>query len=122
LRIVFEGKCRKPQVLELAGVYPDAESKEITARLAQLNEMVAKVSDVGISSAVARSYISNGDFWVSGNERKFTIDSSWLPMIELANEWYDRVIKEFPGSDAAEIAYERRSVGASLAERARHMG
>jgi tetratricopeptide (TPR) repeat protein len=93
----------------LAKEYPQSpESKEITARLAQLNEMVAKVSDAGISSAVARSYISNGDFWVSSNDRKFTIDSSWLPMIELANEWYDRVIKEFPGSDAAEIAYERK--------------
>ena len=93
----------------LAKEFPQSpESKEITARLAQLNEMVAKASDAGISSAVARSYISNGDFWVSSNDRKFSIDSSWLPMIELANEWYDRVIKEFPGSDAAEIAYERK--------------
>jgi len=82
----------------LAKEYPQTpESKEITARLAQLNEMVAKTSDAGIGSAVARSYISNGDFWVSSNQRTFTIDSSWLPMIELANEWYDRVIKEFAG-------------------------
>ena len=29
-------------------------------------------------------------------------------MVELANEWYDRVIKEFPGSDGAELAYERK--------------
>ncbi len=40
----------------LAKEYPQSpESKEITARLAQLNEMVAKVSDASISSAVARS-------------------------------------------------------------------
>lgn len=89
--------------------YPQsAESKEIGARLAQLNENVAKLSDASITSAVARSYISDGDFWASHGERKFTIDSSWLPMVELATEWYDRVIKEFPGSDAAELAYERK--------------
>ncbi len=93
----------------LAKEYPQSpEAKEIIARLAQLNEIVAKTSDANISSAVARSYISNSDFWVSRNDRKFAIDTSWLPMIELANEWYDRVIKEFPGSDAAEIAYERK--------------
>ncbi len=84
------------------------ESKEIGARLAQLNENVAKLSDASITSAVARSYISDGDFWASHGERKFSIDSSWLPMVELATEWYDRVIKEFPGSDAAELAYERK--------------
>jgi len=26
----------------------------------------------------------------------------------MAVDWYDRVIKEFPGSDAAELAYERK--------------
>jgi len=36
------------------------------------------------------------------------IDASWLPHVEMAVDWYDRVIKEFPGSDAAELAYERK--------------
>jgi tetratricopeptide (TPR) repeat protein len=89
--------------------YPQSpESKEISARLAQLNEIVTKATDANITSVVARSYISNGDFWSSKDDRKFLIDSSWLPPVELANEWYDRVIKEFPGSDAAELAYERK--------------
>ena len=92
----------------LVSEYPQTtEAKEISARLAQLNEIVTKVSDANITSAVARSYISNGDFWSRG-DRKFLIDSSWLPEVELAVEWYDRVIKEFPGSDAAELAYERK--------------
>jgi hypothetical protein len=60
-----------------------------------------------VTSVVAGSYLSNGDFWSKG-ERKFIIDSSWLPEVELATAWYDRVIKEFPGSDAAERAYEKK--------------
>jgi tetratricopeptide (TPR) repeat protein len=92
----------------LVDQYPQTtEAKEISARLAQLNEIVTKVSDASITSAIARSYISNGDFWSRG-DRKFLIDSSWLQEVELAVEWYDRVIKEFPGSDAAELAYERK--------------
>lgn len=88
--------------------YPQSpEAKEIGARLAQVNEVITKVSDASITSAVARSYISNGDFW-SREDRKFLIDASWLPEVELANEWYERVIQEFPGSDAAELAYERK--------------
>ena len=88
--------------------YPDTpEGKEISARLKQLTEIVGKLSDASVDSAVARSYLSNGDFW-SKSDRKFVIDSSWLPTVELAVEWYDRVIKEFPGSGAAELAYERK--------------
>jgi len=56
---------------------------------------------------VASSYLSNGDFWAKGDQT-FLIDSSWLPKVELASAWYDRVIQEFPGSDAAERAYERK--------------
>lgn len=88
--------------------YPQtAEALEISGRLKQLNEIVGKLSDANVTSAVARSYISNGDFWSKG-DNKFLIDSSWLPEVELAVEWYDRVIKEFPNSDAAELAYERK--------------
>lgn len=88
--------------------YPDSsQAKEIKERLVQLREVTTKISDATITSVVARSYINNGDFW-SEADRKFTIDSSWLPNVELAIEWYDRVIKEFPQSSAAEIAYERK--------------
>src|SRR5207248_10705849 len=88
--------------------YPQTtEAKEINGRLKQLNEIVSKVSDASVTSAIARSYISNGDFW-SRIDRKFLIDASWLPEVELAVDWYDRVIKEFPGSDAAVLAYERK--------------
>ncbi len=88
--------------------YPTSKhSSELKDRLTQLREVFAKVSDASVSSAVAQSYIRNGDFW-SESDRKFTIDTSWMPMVEVAVAWYDRVIAEFPGSDAAELAYQRK--------------
>ncbi|MBZ5724277.1 MAG: tetratricopeptide repeat protein [Acidobacteriia bacterium] len=80
---------------------------ELKDRLTQLREVFAKASDSSVSSAVAQSYIRNGDFW-SESDRKFTIDSSWMPMVEVALGWYDKVIAEFSGSDAAELAYQRK--------------
>lgn len=88
--------------------YPTSKhATELKDRLTQLREVFAKVSDASVSSAVAQSYIRNGDFW-SESDQKFAIDTSWMPMVEVAVEWYDKVIAEFPGSDAAELAYQRK--------------
>lgn len=88
--------------------YPEsARSIEIRGRLAQLSEVISETSDASITSAVARSYLRNGDFWSEAGTI-FTIDHSWLPAVEMANSWYDRIIAEFPGTDAAELAHRRR--------------
>lgn len=83
------------------------QAKEIKERLIQLQEITEKISDAEVSSVVARSYLNNGDFW-SDIDEKFTIDSSWLPKKEMAIQWYEKVIKEFPNSNAALIAYQRK--------------
>ena len=80
---------------------------EIKDRLTQLNEVFSKSVDENIASSVAKSYIKNGDFW-SDDNRKFTIDGSWLPKVELAIDWYDKVISDFPNTYAAELAYQRK--------------
>jgi tetratricopeptide (TPR) repeat protein len=88
--------------------YPtNQKAMEIKGRLSQLREVFAKVSDASITSAIAQSYVNNGDFW-SDADKKFTIDASWMPRVELAIQWYDKVISEFPGSDGAEIAFQRK--------------
>lgn len=88
--------------------YPQSsQAKEITERLSKLREIITQVSDATISSVVARSYIRHGDFW-SDADKKYIIDASWMPKVEMAIEWYDRVIAEFPNSSAAEIAYQRK--------------
>ncbi|MBC8146708.1 MAG: tetratricopeptide repeat protein [Bacteroidetes bacterium] len=88
--------------------YPNSEQAVIIQdRLSQLKDIIEEVSITSISSVVARSYIKHGDFW-SEASRRFTIDSSWMPNVELAIEWYNRVIEEFSGSSAAEIAFKRK--------------
>lgn len=80
---------------------------EIKDRLSQLSEVFSLSVDENIASSVAKSYIKNGDFW-NDNDRKFTIDASWMPKVELALDWYDKVIDEFPDTYAAELAYQRK--------------
>jgi tetratricopeptide (TPR) repeat protein len=88
--------------------YPTSKrAVDLKDRLVQLREVFSKATDASIESLVARSYIRNGDFWSDG-DKKFLIDSSWLSHVDLAVTWYDRVIKEFPGSDAAEIGFQRK--------------
>jgi tetratricopeptide (TPR) repeat protein len=88
--------------------YPETtEAKEVDSRLKQLSELAGRLPDGNVASPVARSYLSNGDLWTRNN-REFLIDSSGLPEVELALEWYDRAIEEFPNSTAAELAYERK--------------
>jgi tetratricopeptide (TPR) repeat protein len=88
--------------------YPtNSKAIEIKGRLSQLKEVFAKVTDASITSTIAQSYVNNGDFW-SDADKKFTIDGSWLPRVELALQWYEKVIAEYPGSDGAEIAFQRK--------------
>jgi tetratricopeptide (TPR) repeat protein len=84
-----------------------ARAVEIKDRLSQFKDVFSKTIDEKITSAVARTYINNGDFW-SKSDMRFTIDGSWMPEVEMAIEWYDRVIKEFPGTEAAELAYRKK--------------
>lgn len=88
--------------------YPsNSKADEIKDRLSQLREVFAEVSDASITSTIAQSYIKNGDFWSEASKR-FTIDSSWMSNVELAMIWYDKVIAEFPDTDASEIAFQRK--------------
>jgi len=88
--------------------YPsNPKADEIKDRLSQLREVFAEVSDASITSTIAQSYIKNGDFWSKASKR-FTIDSSWMSNVELAIKWYDKVIAEFPDTNASEIAYQRK--------------
>ncbi len=82
-------------------------ANEIKERLDLLKDVIQKVTDENISSAVARLYLNNGDFWSKSNN-KFIIDDSWLSDVELAIYWHDKVIKEFPNTHAAETAYRKK--------------
>lgn len=92
----------------LVSTYPQSSfANEIGEQLNQLREVLTRVTDIEFSNAIASSYLKNGDFWSEAGT-KFLIDGSWFPKIELSIEWYDRVINEFPGSKAAELAYRKK--------------
>lgn len=91
---------------KLIKTYPQSpQAKELSDRLKQLLGVMSKSSEEELSSLVANSYLHNGDFWSHSN-RIFTIDSSWLPEVEMSLFWYDKLIKEYPSD--AELGYQRK--------------
>ena len=88
--------------------FPNSEyAKQIAKIYSQISDIVTFDSDRNSISLIARAYLQNGDFW-SNADREFTIDSSWMPGVEIALKWYDKVLKEFPNTPSAEVAYRRK--------------
>ena len=93
---------------QLVAEYPkSSRALELKDRFTQLREVYSKLADPPIDSVVARSYLKNGDFWAS-TERKFSLETKYLPALDLGVAWYDRVVKEFPDSEAADVAMQRK--------------
>jgi len=87
--------------------YPKSkEAQLVKDRVSELSEIIGEVAKEKLKNVVAQSYLRHADFWSEDKENKFMIDSSWISNVEAAIKWYDKTIKEFPGSKAAEIAYK----------------
>lgn len=94
---------------ELYTKYPESsEAIVVKDRIKDLTDIVGDISKETIANAIAVSYLRNGDFWSKGKSDKFLIDSSWIPNIETAVKWYDKVIFEYPNTTAARIAYQSK--------------
>ena len=91
---------------ELVARYPQSpQAALVKDRMAQLAEAVQEVSKLGADGAVAQSYLQHGDFYSDEKGAKNVIDTSWLPVVEMAVGWYDRAIKEFPKTSASRVAH-----------------
>ena len=92
---------------DLIEQYPESdEGKIVSERIGYLASEIVELSSDVVEDEIARSYLQHGDFWSDDIKRRhWLIDSSWLDEIELACEWYDKVIAEFPGTPAAKLAY-----------------
>ena len=89
--------------------YPNSkQSILVKDRLGDLSEIFGEISSESIQNAVASSYLRNGDFWSKDKAQIFRIDSSWIPNVESAIKWYDKIIEEFPGTKASLIAYQNK--------------
>ncbi len=93
----------------LVAKFPQSgKAKLVQGKISELAEIVGESTEKSIKNAVARSYLRHGDFWSKGRSRVFSIDGSWIPRVEAANKWYDKIIAEFPKTPAAELAYESK--------------
>ena len=72
----------------------------------KLSEAALKISKTDLDNTTAILYLKHADFWSKDKSEIFMIDSSWIPEVESAIKWYDKVISEFPGTAAAQVAYE----------------
>ncbi len=92
----------------LIAKFPDSKyAKQVATLYSQISDIVTFDSDKSKISLIARAYLQNGDFW-SNADREFIIDSSWMPSVEIALKWYDKVLKEFSNTSSAEVAYRRK--------------
>jgi len=92
---------------DLVKKYPNStQAKTVKDRISELAEIVGESAKESVENAIALSYLRHGDFWSRGKDSKFTIDSSWIPNVETALKWYDKVVSEFPKSTASRIAYQ----------------
>ena len=89
--------------------YPDSdEALIVKERVDELSKVTLAVYTESIEStdySRAKLYLKNAEFWSEDKDNRWVIDSSWIPKVEFALKWYDKVISEFPKSDAARIAY-----------------
>ena len=94
---------------ELSKKYPNSDqAKMVKDRINELAEIVGESVKESIENAVALSYLRHGDFWSKRKSEIFTIDSSWIPKVETAIKWYNKVISEYPKSTASRVAYQNK--------------
>ena len=91
----------------LVDQYPSSpEAALVKEKINALSEVVGESAKQSVNNAVASSYLRHADFWSKSKSNTFTIDSSWIPNVETAIKWYDKVIDEFPNSVASDVAYQ----------------
>jgi hypothetical protein len=94
---------------KLTNQFPQSEeAKEVSGRIKDLSQIVGENTRESFNNAVAQSYLSHGEFWSRSKSNTFTIDSSWIPKVESANKWYDKMIQEFPKTTVAKVGYEEK--------------
>ena len=94
---------------DLVENYPKSfEAMLIGHRITELSEIVVSDTKETIDNAIARSYLKNAEFWSERKSDTFQIYSGWIHHTTAAIKWYDKVIREFPNSNAARIAYKRK--------------
>lgn len=92
---------------KLVNKYPkSSQAVLVKDRIKQLAEITGETTKVAIENLVAQSYLSYADFWSEGKDVMFNIDPSWINPVDAAIKWYDKIILEYPKSEASKVAYQ----------------
>lgn len=68
----------------------------------------AKFSGAFDDKATPSNYLKNGDFYLEGKPFKLTVDASLMNRVGSALYWYDKVISEYPKTNAANQALKNK--------------
>lgn len=75
--------------------------------LEDYNALVLESAKEEVSDVSAQSYLLNAQFWWDP-PKQWGIYTSHINQFTMAREWYDKVVTEFPGTDAAKKAMSYR--------------
>lgn len=75
--------------------------------LEDYNSLVIESAKEDMRGALAQSYLLNAQFWWDP-PKQWSIYTSHINQFTMALEWYDKVVTEFPGTDAAKKAMSYR--------------
>lgn len=89
--------------------FPDSEeAKSVEDRIEVLSLRLEELLFEYAEDEEAADYMDNGDFFSNRiRDNAWGIDTSFLKNEEMALHWYDKVLTEFPKTNAAHIAYIR---------------
>ena len=92
--------------------FPNTEkARTVSAGIKYLLEdydaLVLESAKEEVSDVSAQSYLLNAQFWWDP-PKQWGIYTSHINQFTMAREWYDKVVTEFPGSDAAKKAMSYR--------------
>ena len=94
---------------ELIETFPTSDQARLAVdRINQIGEVVDATTGDTLDNPIAQSYIRHGDWWSNRKKENLTIDTSSIPRDKVAIGWYDRVIDEFPETDAVVLALKKK--------------
>ena len=92
---------------KLIRLYPNTpEAIAAKRNLPLIASILGERGEEIVQEATARILLKNADFWSKDKSKINSIDASWIDEIQAAIFWYDKVIENYPGTDAARIAHE----------------
>ncbi len=90
--------------------FPDSEEGQaVKERIDLLSSKLEEVLVGHSEDETASLYLDNADFFSNRiRDDSWGVDTSWLSNENMALHWYDKVIAEFPNTNAAHRAYVRK--------------